>query len=70
MIDFKIILFLLAFNESFNCLKSSDFCIKPDLQLKCSGKLSYSCNDELCSSGKRICQTYINIQFLATMNNL
>ena len=70
MIIFTFILVLCALNHSVKCLKSSDFCIKTDFKFKCSGKQSYSCGNELCASGKRICQIFNSIKYIATMNNL
>jgi hypothetical protein len=70
MIYFKIILFLLAFNDSVNCLRSSDLCAKNNLNTNCSGKFNYQCNDKLCASGKEICLAFSSIKSLVTIKNL
>jgi len=70
MIYFKIILFLLAFNVSVKCLRLSDLCVKSNLNKKCGGQLSYSCNDKLCASEKRVCQAFSSIKSLVTITNL
>ena len=70
MIHFKIILFIIAFFQTTNSLQSADLCIKYDLYSKCSGQLSYSCNDNLCAPGKEYCQFFINTQILVKMINV
>ena len=70
MIHFKIILFMIAFFQTTNSLQSADLCIKYDLYSKCSGQLSYSCNDNLCASKKEYCEMFYNVQYLVTIGNL
>ena len=70
MFHFKIILFLIAFFQTTNCLQSPDLCIKHDLYSKCDGKLSYSCNDKLCASEKEYCEMFNNIQYLVSIGNM
>ena len=70
MFHFKIILFLHAFFQTTNCLQSADLCIKYDVNSKCDGQLSYSCNDKFCASQKEYCGMFYNIQYLVTIGNL